>query len=188
MLTSDLADPESFANKQKDERYRELAAAFNFGADGNKAAPRLAQSQMVITQTAKDYVITKTRFGITRTDKDAATKEAKYYSETIQNIQTAKEFVADRRMVDFVLVASGIKPEDVTDDFIKQVFTSDLDDPESFVNIQEDHRYVEILSVVQFRCQGQYRGPRLRHPGPLWTDDDGISLPAAEPGGRGRRG
>ncbi|MDB5555791.1 MAG: hypothetical protein JWL86_5775, partial [Rhizobium sp.] len=153
VLTSDLADPESFANKQKDERYRELAAAFNFGSDGNKAAPRLAQSQMVITQTAKDYVITKTRFGH-EDEKDAATKEAKYYSETIQNIQTAKEFVADRRMVDFVLVANGIKPEDVTDDFIKQVFTSDLDDPESFVNIQEDHRYVEILSSFNFDAKG----------------------------------
>ena len=35
-LTSDLNDPESFANKQKDPRYKELAAAFNFGADGQK--------------------------------------------------------------------------------------------------------------------------------------------------------
>jgi len=153
VLTSDLADPDSFANKQKDDRYRELAAAFNFDADGNKVAPRLAQSQQVITQTAKDYVITKTRFGH-EDDKDAATAEAKYYSENIQNIQTASEFVADRRLVDFVLVANGIKPEDVTDDFMKKVFSSDLDDPKSFVNTQEDHRYVEILSSFNFDANG----------------------------------
>jgi hypothetical protein len=153
VLTSDLADPDSFANKQKDGRYRELAAAFNFGADGNKAAPRLAQSQLVITETAKDYVITRTRYG-NEDEKEAASKEAKYYSESIQNIETAKDFLADRRLVDFVLVAHGVDPETVTNDFMRQVFESDLDDPESFVNMQEDHRFVEIFASFNFDAKG----------------------------------
>ena len=152
-LTSDLADPDSFANKQRDERYRLLAESFNFGTDGNKTAPRLAQSQTVITQTAKDYVIIKTRYGH-EADKEAATKEASYYSEHIQNVQTAKEFLADRRLVDFVLTANGIDPETVTNDFMKQIFTSDLSDPESFVNLQDDHRFVEILSSFNFDVNG----------------------------------
>ena len=153
VLTSDLSDPESFANKQKDDRYRELAAAFNFGADGDKSAPRLAQSQVVLTQTAKDYIIIKTRFG-NDDQREAADKEAKYYTEQMQNIRTAGEFLADRRLVDFVLVANGLDPKTVTDDFMKQVFASDLDDPESFVNQQDDHRYAQILASFNFDENG----------------------------------
>jgi hypothetical protein len=152
-LTSDLADPNSFANTQKDTRYRELAAAFNFDAEGEKEAPQLAQSQLLLTQTAKDYIIIKTRFG-NDDNREAADKEAEYYTETIQNIETAKEFLADRRLVDFVLEANGIDPDDVTDDFMKQVFSSDLADPKSFVNQQSDHRYAQILASFNFDKDG----------------------------------
>lgn len=154
VLTSDLNDPNSFANKQKDERYRELAAAFNFDAEGNKSAPRLAQSQVVLTQTARDYIVIKTRFGNTD-NREAADKEAEYYSEQIQNVQTAKEFLADRRLVDFILEANGINSEDITDDFMKQVFSSDPDDPKSFVNQQGDHRYAQILASFNFDKNGE---------------------------------
>lgn len=153
VLTSDLSDPDSFVNKQKDNRYRELAAAFNFGADGEKDAPQLAQSQLLLTQTAKDYIIIKTRFG-NSDNREAANKEAEYYTEQVQNIQTAKEFLNDRRLVDFVLTANGINPDDVTDDFMEQVFSSDLDDPDSFVNQQDDHRYAQILSSFNFDENG----------------------------------
>ena len=63
VLTSDLADPASFANAQKDPKYKALAAAFNFDTEGNKTAPLLAQSQFMIQQVAKDYVILQTRYG-----------------------------------------------------------------------------------------------------------------------------
>jgi len=152
-LTSDLADPNSFANKQKDDRFKAIAEAFNFDANGDKAAPRLAQTQVVLTQTAKDYIIIRTRFGNDENREDAD-KEAEYYTSQLQNIQTAKEFLADRRLVDFVLTANGINADSVTDDFMKQVFSSDLDDPESFVNQQDDHRYAQILSSFNFDAEG----------------------------------
>src|SRR5690606_39535958 len=53
-------------------------------------------------------------------------------------LQTASEFLANRRLVDFVLTANGVDPETVTNDFMKQVFASDLSDPESFVNLQDE--------------------------------------------------
>ena len=154
VLTSDLSDPDSFANQQKDDRYRELAAAFNFGADGQKSTPRLAQSEGVIKQTAKDYIIVKTRFG-KDDQRDAVNKEAQYYASQMQNVTTAKEFLADRRLVDFVLDANGIESEKVTDDFMAQVFASDLDDPKSFVNQLGDHRYAQILASFNFDGKGE---------------------------------
>ena len=152
-LTSDLTDPNSFANKQKDERYKLLASAFNFDTKGDKAAPRLAQSQTVLTQTAKDYIIIKTRFGNDDKREDA-NKEAQYYTSEMQNVASAKDFLSDRRLVNFVLEANGIDPKNVTDDFMKQVFASDLDDPKSFVNQQSDHRYAQILASFNFDKNG----------------------------------
>jgi hypothetical protein len=153
ILTSDLADPASFANKQKDSRYAELAAAFNFDAEGEKTAPLLAQSQLMLTQTAKDYVIIKTRFGHDD-EKEKATAEASYYTSTMQNLKTVSEFLSDKRLVNFVLEAKGIDPADVTADFMKQAFASDLDDPDSFVNQQDDHRFAEIVASFNFGADG----------------------------------
>jgi hypothetical protein len=152
-LTSDLNDPKSFANQQKDERYAELAAAFNFDADGEKTAPQLAQSQLQITQIAKDYVILKTRYG-NADQKEKATEEASYYSENIQNITKVSELLDNKRLVNFVLEANGIDPKDVSKDFLKQIFASDLEDPESFVNQQDDHRFVEIVASFNFDTKG----------------------------------
>lgn len=152
-LTSDLSDPKSFANLQKDSRFSELAAAFNFDADGEKTAPLLAQSQSMMTQTAKDYVILQTRYGHAD-DKEKATEEASYYTKQMQDISTVSEFLADDRLVDIVLKSKGIDPKDVSADFMKQLFASDLDDPESFANQQADHRFTEIVASFNFDAKG----------------------------------
>lgn len=152
-LTSDLTDPKSFANLQKDSRYTDLAAAFNFDAKGEKTAPLLAQTQSVMTETAKDYVVIKTRYGHTD-EKKKATDEASYYTKTMQDVKTVSEFLSDSRLVNFVLEARGMDPKKVTPDFMKQIFASDLNDPKSFVNQQDDHRFAEIVASFNFDAKG----------------------------------
>jgi hypothetical protein len=152
-LKSDLTDPNSFANKQKDPRYRELASAFNFDSKGDKTAPLLAQSQQTIQEIAKDYVVLKTRYGHDDAKADA-TKEASYYSEHMQSIKTVSQFLADPKLVNFVLVAKGIDPKSVNPEFMKQLFASDLSDPKSFANQQQDHRFAEIVSSFNFDAKG----------------------------------
>jgi len=152
-LTSDLSDPKSFANLQKDTRFAALAEAFNFDADGEKTAPLLAQSQSIMTETAKDYVVLKTRFDNTD-QKEKATAEASYYTSQMQDIKTVTELLGDKRLVNFVLEANGIDPDTVSADFMKQAFASDLDDPDSFVNQQDDHRFAEIVASFNFNAEG----------------------------------
>ena len=53
-----------------------------------------------------------------------------------------------------MLKANGLDPKDVTDDFMKQLFNSDIDDPKSFANQQEDHRFVEIVASFNFDQKG----------------------------------
>lgn len=152
-LTSDLSDPKSFASSSKDERYKALAAAFNFDDKGDMEAPNLAQSQANLQQIAKDYVVRKTRFGHDD-EKEKATEDASYYTKTMQTITSRDEFLSDSKLTDIVLEAYGLDPKDVTKDFLKQVMTSDLSDPKSFANQQDDHRFAEIASIFNFTEDG----------------------------------
>ncbi|WEX79114.1 DUF1217 domain-containing protein [Sinorhizobium numidicum] len=154
VLTSDLSDPDSYANSLRDERYVKLAKAFNFQPDGTLGAPKLAQSEAEILNTSKSYVIEKSRFG-TEEDKTKAQEEAKYYSAEIEKIETLDDFLGNRRLVDFVLLAAGIDPETVETSYIEEMFISDLDDPESFINTESDTRYREIVASFNFDTEGK---------------------------------
>lgn len=152
-VESDLADPKSFANKQKDKRYTDMAADFNFDAKGNKTAPLLAQSQQTMQEIASEYVVRKTRYGHDD-EKKQATQDASDYTTAMQGVKTLDDFLSNRKLVDFVLQSKGIDPKDVDDDFMKKLFASDLSDPKSFANQQTDHRYIEIVTSFNFDAKG----------------------------------
>ncbi len=153
VLKSDLNDPKSYVYRLKDERFVEFAKAFNFGSDGNITAPKLAQSQSEILVVSRAYVTAKSRFG-TEEDKKKAEEEAKYYAAQMQKVETVKEFLADDRLVAFVLEANGIDPKGVDAAFMEKIFTSDLEDPESFVNQQAERGYRKIVSSFNFNAEG----------------------------------
>ncbi len=156
-LKSDLSDPNSYIYKLKDERILSLAKLFNFGTDGKVTAPVLAQSNSTITNVAKDYILRQTRF-LKGDELDAAKKkaeeQAKYYTDTMQKIDTRDALLKDRKLLDILLTSKGIDPKSVTDDFLKKAFTSDLGDPTSFVNTQADKRFAQIVGTFNFTSKG----------------------------------
>lgn len=154
VLKSDLNDPKSYVYQLKDERFVELAKAFNFGSDGNITAPKLAQSEAEILVMSRAYVTVKSRFG-TEDEKKLAEEEAKYYSTQMQKVESVKEFLSDPRLVAFVLAANGIDPESVDAEFMAKIFTSNLDDPKSFVNQQADRSYRKIVASFNFNADGK---------------------------------
>ncbi|MFL0692149.1 MAG: DUF1217 domain-containing protein [Agrobacterium tumefaciens] len=156
-LTSDFTDPNSFANKSKDTRLIEMSKLFNFDGDGNAAVPLSPHNTLTATMIAKQYVINEVRFldeNERTAAREAATKKAEVYQERIQSIDTVRELLADRDVIDVVIGAYGLDPEDVTDDFLKQVFSSDLSDPKSFVNQQPDGRWAELVASFNFDVNG----------------------------------
>ncbi|MCV9963070.1 DUF1217 domain-containing protein [Pararhizobium sp. BT-229] len=159
VLTSDLTDPNSYVYTLKDERYVELAKAFNFNADGTLGVPMLAQSESEILNTAKSYVVEKSRFG-TEDDKTKATEESKYYSAEIEKIETLDDLLSNRRLVDFILVAAGLDPEEVTTDYLRQMFESDFSDPKSFINTEPGTTiYKDIVASYNFDSDGNLAKP-----------------------------
>lgn len=156
-LTSDFTDPNSFANKSKDTRLIEMSKLFNFDGEGNAAVPLSPHNTLTATMIAKQYVINEVRFldeNERTAAREAATKKAEVYQERIQSIDTVRELLADRDVIDVVIGAYGLDPEDVTDDFLKQVFASDLSDPKSFVNQQPDGRWAELVASFNFDVNG----------------------------------
>ena len=171
VLKSDPSDPKSYVYTLKDDRYVQLARAFNFDGKGNLTTPLVAQDSVEAKQIAKDYIVAKTKFA-SATEQVAlratAEKDAVYYLNTMSDIGSVSDLLADRKMVDIVLVARGLQPDKVTTDYLRKIFNSDLGDPKSFANMESDPRFAEIAASFNFDKQGNVA--RLALTGPQKRD------------------
>ncbi len=157
ILESDPSDPNSYVNQLNDDRFTALRDAYNFDSDGKTAVPLLAMSQSVIDDFVADYKENKIRH-LSGTDKTeastAADTEMSYFATQMATLKTASDVLADDRLVNLMLEAKGIDPDDVTDTELKKMFASDPDDPDSYVNSLSDNRFAEIVGSFNFDTEG----------------------------------
>ncbi|WP_223218291.1 DUF1217 domain-containing protein [Rhizobium wenxiniae] len=157
ILSSDLDAKDSYVNQLDDERYVALVKAFNFDSKGEADIPLLAQSENVTQDFTADYLSLKTRF-LTGTEREkageTATEEIEYFEKKMQGITTVDELLSDNRLVTFLLESQRIDPKSVTTDELKQMFTSDLDDPKSYVNQLSDKGFAKIVASFNFDSEG----------------------------------
>lgn len=174
VLESDLGDPKSYVYTLKNDRYVQLARAFNFDAKGNLTTPLVAQDAAEVLQIARDYVISAVKSASTASTQQQAavraqaTKDATEYQEAITGIDSVSDLLANRPMVDFILLAKGLDPRKVSAEFLKKIFASDLNDPKSFANTQNDPRFAEIVASFNFDSKGNVA--RLPMMGPQKRD------------------
>jgi hypothetical protein len=169
-LKSDPNDPKSYVNKLRDDRFVQLARAFNFDSSGNVTTPVVAQDGAEVKLVMKDYIIAKTRFTKDKEQAELrkeADKDAVYYQKNIANIESVKDLLADRKLVDIALVAKGLDPAKVTTADLRKMFDSDLNNPKSFVNTQKDPRFAELVASFNFDDDGEIArlpkfGPQTR--------------------------
>jgi hypothetical protein len=148
VLTSDLSDPDSFANQQSNAAYRKLAAAFNFNTDGtiNGGA---AQSDDQLNDTVDDF----------SANNDAAvqkyqTTEINFYKTDIAKIGSVSDFIKDTGLYDFVLSAFGIDPSKTSSLTIEKVLESDTSNPSSFANMSHNATYAKLAAAFNFDSDG----------------------------------
>ncbi|TXH99671.1 MAG: DUF1217 domain-containing protein [Rhizobium sp.] len=156
VLTSDLSDTGSFANKLTDNRYRQFAAAFNFGG---KSKNQIAQSD---TQKSDTIGLYEQSFA---NETALAKKESTFYATWIDKVSNADDIVNNTRMRDYVLRAHGLSPDHISTSFLKSVLTSDVNDPDSFVNTASNFSsaatqatYKLIASQFSFNADGSLSG------------------------------
>jgi len=156
VLTSDLSNGTSFANKLTDSRYRQFAAAFNFTANSTKPT---AQSDAQKNDTIGLY---ERSFA---NETTLAKKESAFYSKWIDKATNVDDIVNNTRMREYLLTAHGLDATHISKSFLKSVLTSDVNDPNSFVNTASNFptgsaqaTYKLIASEFSFKPDGTLSG------------------------------
>jgi hypothetical protein len=108
VLTSDLYDPKSFVNRPENYRFRELAAAFNFGSDG--AAKRIsagaAQDDSEVLQTQDLYI--RQTMEQQAGEQNQGVRLALYFQRKADTIKSAYSILADKALLEVVMTGLGL--------------------------------------------------------------------------------
>ncbi|WP_028750605.1 DUF1217 domain-containing protein [Rhizobium leucaenae] len=144
VLTSDLSDSSSFANKLTDSRYKEFAAAFNFGTSSSSSAQTSAQEDDLAGLYKQSFT----------TEETNAQTETSYYSQHISDVKTVDDLLGNTRLRNYVLQAYGIDPTNVSNTFLKKMLTSDISDSSSFVNQNGSAADKAIVAEFNFNADG----------------------------------
>ncbi|QND49729.1 DUF1217 domain-containing protein [Rhizobium lusitanum] len=144
VLTSDLSDSTSFANKLTDTRYKEFAAAFNFGTGSSSTAQTSNQEDDLIGLYNQSFT----------TEATNAQTETTYFSQNISSVKTVDDLLGNARLKSYVLQAYGLDPTYTSNSFLKQMLTSDVSDPDSFVNQNGSAADKTLVAEFNFNADG----------------------------------
>lgn len=84
------------------------------------------------------------------TSKAQNEREIQHFRENIKNINSAEEFMADRRVYNFVMKAFGMEEQINYYALVKKVIEEDPLRPDAFANSFADSRYKELASALGF--------------------------------------
>ncbi len=102
VLESDLKDPNSFANRTIDPRYKELANAFKFKELGSF----YLKQNLFMNDIANRYV--RNEFEKSLGDKNPALREAAYFLRTIGGVKDTYQILGDKVLRSIVTTALGL--------------------------------------------------------------------------------
>ncbi len=108
ILTSDAADKNSFASKLNDTRYRDLAASFNFTADGKIARipAQTAQSKSARIQTADLFLLQTME--VDAGAQNEGVRLALYFRRKAATIDSAFDILADKALLQVTRTALNL--------------------------------------------------------------------------------
>ena len=164
VLTSDLSDPNSYANTLTDTRYRTLAAAFNFATDGSVTGTAGAQSADQLDATKNQYL---TNYDDAAQSADSSATSL--YSSRVNTLSSVDDLLKNKTLYSYALEAFGLDPSEESKSKIRQILVSDVSNPASFVNAQRDPRYRQLAAAFNFGPDGKALQPRKAQ-----TDDDEL--------------
>jgi len=148
VLTSDLSDPNSYANQQTNTAYQKLAAAFNFNTDGTINGSAV-QSADQIDDTVDGFSTNNTA-----AVQKFQTTEINFYKTDIAKIGSVSDFIKDTGLYDFVLSAFGLDPSKTSSLTIEKVLESDPTNPSSFANMSHNSAYAKMAAAFNFDSDG----------------------------------
>ncbi|MDF1609506.1 DUF1217 domain-containing protein [Hoeflea sp. YIM 152468] len=139
ILESDLADSNSFANRLEDNRYKALAAAYDFG---KTVATKVVQTSSQIENLIGTYDQT------IASNDTFLQQETDYFVALTKTFTNVDDLFANTRTRDYVFKAFNIDPKTFDYQTIRNVITSDISDPASYVNTEFFPKLLEWDTIL----------------------------------------
>ena len=114
ILESDLKDPNSFANRQVDPRFKQMAEAFKFKEFGSF----YLKQNFFMNDVLNRYV--RNEFEKSLGQKNPALREAAYFLRTIGDVKDTYQILGDKVLRSIVTTALGLPPEIANQSIEKQ--------------------------------------------------------------------
>ncbi|WP_432354010.1 DUF1217 domain-containing protein [Agrobacterium sp. rho-13.3] len=147
VLESDLTDSTSFANSLTDKRYLQFAEAFNFKGD-TKTAQNSAQAGSVTDAYKASFSAEET----------SLKNESTYFGAQIGKVTDVDSLINNSRLRTYALDAVGLDSTYTSKSYLKQVLTSDLDDPNSVANQAKNPAWKKLAEAFNFNTDGTIDG------------------------------
>ncbi|MGX5847268.1 DUF1217 domain-containing protein [Mesorhizobium sp. PL10] len=150
MVNGGVTDPFSPANLLTDKSYANFVAAFDFAQYGDQTTTRDA----VLKTTPKLYT-TESSLGLIKPNADAVQAETSYYLANITKVKSIDDLMADSRLYNYAMSASGIDPASVSKDLIRRVLEGGVRDPDSVANKANNKAFARLATSLNFEAYGE---------------------------------
>ncbi|MES5098317.1 DUF1217 domain-containing protein [Agrobacterium sp. BA1120] len=147
VLESDLTDSSSFANSLTDKRYLQFAEAFNFAGDA-----KTAQNSVQASTLTDAYKASFTA------EEKSLKDESTYFAAQIGKVTSVDSLINNDRLRTYMLDAVGLDSTYTSKSYLKQVLTSDLDDPDSVANKAKNPAWKQLTEAFNFKADGTIDG------------------------------
>lgn len=157
-MTEDISDPDhEIYNKLSG--FVDLANAFNFNSDGTIPDGEELQTSEQTDAMMFDY---STRYDDEDEEKrlENTAQFSRYIDYTKDIDDLMSNLSAAKSIREYLLKANDIREDELTTFQMKRIMTSDLSDPESYVNQLGDERYRNLAKSVNFDEKGDISSPR----------------------------
>ena len=150
-LQSDWTDASSPVNQPQNAPLKAMDRDFNFDTSGNVSAERRIQSASKILGTISNYTTASAVDNSTTAQVQADTS---YYQNTISSISTLPDLLQNQKIVSILVKAYGV-PANLSDTAsLQKILSSDLNDPNSFVNQQGNENLRQMAAAFNFNSSG----------------------------------
>jgi hypothetical protein len=150
VLTEGVSDPDSFANKLTDPRYKAFAEAFNFEADKDAATTYVAAQKGVTDR----YTLTAVQNGVSP-DNPVLKQQTDAYLKDIVNVKSIDDFLNDDSVYTYAMKAFGLDAKIGDKAFMRKILEGGVADPASFANQQTNKNYAAFAAAFDFAAHGE---------------------------------
>jgi len=150
VLEEGIDDPNSFANKLTDKRYKEFAQSFNFVRHGADATVYNAAQQ----GTVQNYLLEAVTNGVA-IDNPVVTENTQYYVKNIKSVRSVDDFLRDDKIFQYAMRATGFDGDLPSKQVVRTMLEGGIDDPESPANRSTDERFAKLVESFNFARYGE---------------------------------